>query len=147
VEGSRLSHSTNGFPVRERRRNRKRNPEAEGAPPLLRLLRPVPWTQGEGGGSTKRGDTPGFFVEKKRSVPPKGGDSCERNGSERAEVASVAEWNPPRARVLPLEAASPGGVPVGGRATVANDAWGPPSGASTGEAVASEPYKARMKSS
>ncbi len=36
-------------------------------------------------------------------------------GSERAKVASVAEGNPPLARALPLEAASPGGVPVGVR--------------------------------
>ncbi|MGB3096516.1 MAG: hypothetical protein WBB46_07300, partial [Candidatus Deferrimicrobiaceae bacterium] len=68
-------------------------------------------------------------------------------GSERAKVASVAERNPPRARVLPLEAASPGGLPVGRRTTGANGAWDRPSGAQTGEAVASDPYKARMKSS
>jgi hypothetical protein len=36
---------------------------------------------------------------------------------------------------------------ITGRTTVANGAWDPPSGASIGEAVASEPYKARMKSS
>ncbi len=32
-----------------------------------------------GGGSTRRGDTPGFIVERKRSVPPKGERCVERN--------------------------------------------------------------------
>jgi len=52
------------------------------APPILRLLRLVPGTRGDAGGSTKR--------------PVERGSVCvERNGSEQAEVASVAEWKPP----------------------------------------------------
>ncbi len=55
-----------------------------------------------------------------RGVPRSGlwsesSDFASGTGSERAKVASVAEGNPPRARALPLEAASPGGVPVGVR--------------------------------
>ena len=49
---------------------------------------------GAAGGSYERGDIP-ISSRTLRSVPPKGGNCVERNGSERSEVASVANRKPP----------------------------------------------------
>src|SRR3990172_2830899 len=69
-----------------RRGTRQAAPYLSPHPPPPRLLRRRQRTRGDAGGSTKRP------VER-------GADCGERNGSERAQVASVAEGKPPRGRV------------------------------------------------
>src|SRR3990170_4775005 len=79
-------------------RERGRRAIAGLAPPP-RLLRPVPWTQGDAGGSTKRpvermgGDTPLPHPGDESGMSPVSGTAASGR-----KFASLAEWNPPRAR-------------------------------------------------
>ena len=113
----------NGFSVREHHRNRKRNPEAKGAPP---------------GGADERGGPPDgntvcppdgaprFAVARKRSEPK------ERGRSEVKRSRAGRPHGEPRTE-SPSEAAErdlspfPESALTTGRTTVANGAWDPPS--------------------
>ncbi|MGB6410468.1 MAG: hypothetical protein WBF16_04635 [Candidatus Deferrimicrobiaceae bacterium] len=84
-------------------------PDAKPLPPIFTGA-PGTGDPGDAGGVPRSG-----LWSEEWELPRSGVLYASGTGSERAKVASVAEGNPPRARALPLEAASPGGVPVGVR--------------------------------
>src|SRR3972149_3806465 len=76
------------------------SPGAQGSSGGFRGATPLPEDPGRCGGF--RGAAGKLLIHIRdagEECPPEGGNCVERNGSERAKIASVAEGNPPRARV------------------------------------------------